>query len=319
MRKLFGVAIVVAMATTALTAAPAASASTEFGDNCAADEPVTVPYTLTTLSAPSAALPLTAPSSGVITKVKVQIGLPLPIAIPEQVKLLKPAGGNNYTVTNQTTVQAGSGLTVADARMPVQAGERLAMHGLPFSYEGTPFSGYEFYCESVPGSVLGAVPGDVSVGTTTEFTPVTMGSVPLTAAIEPDADGDGYGDETQDKCPQSAATQGECPVVTLDLSSAGKKRGSVVVSVTATSEAPVKVTGTVSLGKGKKAKLSGGSHTVKPGKIARFTLKFPKKLKAALADLSKSQSLKLKLTASATDLIGRVAKDQLKVKLKGQA
>jgi hypothetical protein len=319
MKKLSVMAVLGILITVVFTLPATATAATEFGDNCTADEPVTVPYTLTTLSAPSAALPLTAPSSGVITKVKVQIGIPLPITIPEQVKLLKSAGGNNYTVTNQTTVQAGSGLTVADARMPVQAGERLAMHGLPFSYEGTPFSGYEFYCETVPGSVLGAVVGDVSVGTTTEFTPVTVGRVPLAAVIEPDADNDGFGDETQDKCPQSASTQGECPTIKLDLSSAVKKKGSVVVLVTATSEAPVKVAGTVKLGKGKTAKLSGGKHTVKPGKISHFTLKFPGKLKTALANLPKSQSLKLKVTASATDLIGRIAKDQLKVKLKGQA
>jgi hypothetical protein len=31
------------------------------------------------------------------------------------------------------------------------------------------------------------------------------------ADVEPDADGDGYGDETQDACPTSAATQSPCP------------------------------------------------------------------------------------------------------------
>jgi hypothetical protein len=30
------------------------------------------------------------------------------------------------------------------------------------------------------------------------------------ATIEPDADGDGYGDETQDQCPTQASTQGPC-------------------------------------------------------------------------------------------------------------
>lgn len=34
------------------------------------------------------------------------------------------------------------------------------------------------------------------------------------ADVEPDADGDGYGDETQDGCPTSAATQGPCPAPT---------------------------------------------------------------------------------------------------------
>ena len=35
--------------------------------------------------------------------------------------------------------------------------------------------------------------------------------IPVNADLEPDADGDGFGDLTQDACPQSAATQGTCP------------------------------------------------------------------------------------------------------------
>jgi hypothetical protein len=34
----------------------------------------------------------------------------------------------------------------------------------------------------------------------------------LNADIEPDADADGFGDETQDLCPTDASTQGACPV-----------------------------------------------------------------------------------------------------------
>jgi hypothetical protein len=89
--------------------------------------------------------------------------------------------------------------------------------------------------------------------------------------------------------------------------------------VTTDASAPVKVTGTANLGKGKKAKLSSKTLTVNPGKTTRFTLKFPKKLKNKLEDLQRKRSLQLKLTASATDLIGRVTTDKLKTKLKGQA
>jgi hypothetical protein len=35
---------------------------------------------------------------------------------------------------------------------------------------------------------------------------------PVQATVEPDADRDGYGDETQDQCPTDAAFQGPCPV-----------------------------------------------------------------------------------------------------------
>jgi hypothetical protein len=53
--------------------------------------------------------------------------------------------------------------------------------------------------------------------------------------------------------------------------------------------------------------------------VARFTLKFPKKLKKRLEELTRKQSLQLKVTASATDLVGRVSTDKLSVRLKGQA
>jgi hypothetical protein len=301
-------------------AAPTAWGATEFGDSCTGNAPVPVPYTLTTLSAPGS-VPLTAPVSGVITKVKMRVGLSLPgnLRIPEQVKLLKSAGGNNYTVTNQTTIGVGTGLNEADARIPVRAGERLAVRGLPFTYEGSPFEGYEFYCGSgsVEG-VLGIVPSDVPPGSTAEFMAATEGRVPLSAVIEPDADGDGFGDETQDACPQSATTQVACPLVVLSTSTQIKK-GAVVVIVTTTTPAPVSVKGVVKLGKGKKAALSGGTQNLTPGVLGKFTLKFTKKLKTKLAELSRKQSLTLQAAVTGTNVAGQVTTKTLKIKLRGRA
>ena len=34
----------------------------------------------------------------------------------------------------------------------------------------------------------------------------------LSATLEPDADHDDFGDESQDQCPTNASTQGACPV-----------------------------------------------------------------------------------------------------------
>jgi hypothetical protein len=45
----------------------------------------------------------------------------------------------------------------------------------------------------------------------------------VSATIEPDADGDGFGDETQDKCPSSANTQGAC--AKKKKCKKGKKKG----------------------------------------------------------------------------------------------
>ncbi|HEX8690135.1 MAG TPA: hypothetical protein VF729_07815, partial [Solirubrobacterales bacterium] len=124
-------------------------------------------------------------------------------------------------------------------------------------------------------------------------------------------------DETQDKCPQLAAVQTACPVVTVDASGSAKK-GLATVLITTTSQAPVTVTGTVKLGKGKTAKLNGGTQVVLPGTISRFTLLFPKSLRDRLKALSRKASLKLSVLASATDLVGRVSTDTVNVKLKGQ-
>ena len=300
-----------------LLTAGSASAATEFGDTCSANSPVTTPYTFTTLSTSSGSLPLTAPISGVITKVKMQIGTSLPLAIPQQAKLLKPAGGNNFTVTNQTNFNASTGSNVADARMPVVAGERLALHGLPFTYSGSSYPGYEFICADA-SSTLGGVTGDVSPGSTADFEEVAPAKVPLAAVIEPDADNDGFGDETQDLCPQSAALQVACPPVTLSTSTQ-VKTNSVTVIVTSSTAAPVTVKGVAKLGKGKKAKLNGGTQNLVPGTLSKFRLFFTKGLKNKLKELSPKKKVTLKVTVSGTSVAGAVTTNTVKLKLKGQA
>lgn len=300
----------------ALTFAPTAGAATEFGDTCTGDDTAPGPYTLVTLSAPAAGIPLAAPINGVITKLKVRIDIPFPFAVPQLVKVLRPAGGDSYTVVNQQLVQVGNGETVVDARMPVQVGDKLGNHGPPFTYEGTGLPGYSLYCEEVAGS-LGAAPGDIGVGSTANFPSATEGRVPLAAVIEPDADNDGYGDETQDKCPISAAVQAPCPPIVLDASSLAGKKG-VTVYIATDTEGSVSVNGVVKLGKGKKATLKAGPKAVYPGKIASFRLKFNGKLTKRLQELEPSKKLTLKVTASATNIANVISSDQAKVKLKGQ-
>jgi hypothetical protein len=311
MRKLWVAAIVGAMSLAAIMAAPA-MAATEFGDNCPANEgePNATLFEVSALGNP---LPTAAPAAGIITKWKVNV-IPVPVSLPQTLKVLRP---NSATKTAQVVGEASQtvvgGPNVFETRISVQAGDRIAIFGS--SEIGT------LVC-TAPGEI-GTIGGFLGsgggVGSTVSYVEVPAEArIPVSAVIEPDADNDGYGDETQDKCPQSASFQGECPKVKIDIGSVVKKKGSVVVALTATNEASVNVTGAVKLGKGKKAKLSGGKKTVKPGKITRFTLKFPAKLKAALGQLSHSQSLSLKITASAKDLIGRITKDQVKAKLKGQ-
>jgi hypothetical protein len=49
----------------------------------------------------------------------------------------------------------------------------------------------------------------------------------VAATIEPDADGDGFGDETQDKCPRQKTTQGACDDTKPGVSGVSVKNGKV--------------------------------------------------------------------------------------------
>jgi hypothetical protein len=291
-------------------ATPAASAATEFGDNCAANGGAPE-YTFVSLSAVGDPLPLTAPSSGVITQWKTIVALAElpPGAITESMTVLRPAGGAQFTVVGQSTPGAvANGLNTFATRIPVQAGDHLGLAGT--------FA--PLYCRTeLPGDAMGVFKGVLAPGATTPFETAGGYRVPVSAVIEPDADGDGYGDETQDKCPQSAALQTACPVVKLSLSKIVKK-SSVKILVSTDAATSVKVTGKVKAG-GQKLTLKGGSKKLKAGKIAAFKLAFSADLMSALADLPHGQSLSLKIVASAKNIAGKATVKKLTVKLKGQA
>ncbi len=310
MRKFIGPIAAAVLAISALSA-PSASAATEFGDNCIGSTVTSSPsITVFELSVPANPLPIVAPSAGVITSWKVTSASPL--SIPQNFRLIRDAGPKAAQVVAEATGILTTGLNTFNVRIPVQAGDRAALYGA--SELGN------LVCITLEKNSIGGIVGGGGVGSTDPVVETSAEArIPVTATIEADADGDGYGDETQDKCPQLASVQADCPVIAVDIATALKRKGSVVVLLTTTGEAPVKVTGTVSLGKGRKAKLASKARAVPPGKVARFTLKFPKSLKKRLQELGRKRSLQMKVSASATDLIGRVTLDQLNARLKGQA
>jgi hypothetical protein len=316
MRMRFAVCLAAGVGAIGLFGASPASAAVEFGSTCQGNE-TAENYTLTTLASPGP-LPLTAPSSGVITKVRTNLLPSLPISIPTSIKLLRSAGGTSYTVISQTEIAAGPGVTATDARMPVLAGDHLGLFGLPFTFGESPSPGVSFYCKALgAGSSLGAVKQNVQPGETANFPAVTDAQIPVVAVIEPDGDGDGYGDETQDKCPQGAATQAECPAIKLDaLSLVGKNAVTLVVATSIT--APIKVTGVAKLDKGKKANLKAAVKKAVAGKFTRIRLPFNSALQKKLKELGPSEQLTLKITAKATNIAGLVSTDRLSTKLKGQ-
>lgn len=157
--------------------------------------------------------------------------------------------------------------------------------------------------------------GDASTGidATMKVVPVTTG-VQVGGVLQPDVDGDGYGDATQDGCPQSAAFHTACPTVAFAPAySVGPTR--VKVKVRTSAKTPVAVVG----------RLPGGGGTPKvvqsapAGKVVTFSLPIPDGIEARLARLDSSRSLTLRLRAHAVQVDGAPSTDRLSVRLRGRA
>jgi hypothetical protein len=298
-----------------------ASAATEFGSECTVNEIASGPSFVSISHGAGSPLPVAAPVSGVITewKTTAKFGEIPPEAAAEfaviyrqELQVYRPAGGNSYTLIGESLGGALNlnGTSSFPARIPVQAGDHLGLGGTLVT----------IFCEETgdPADMIGFTIGNPLVGSTREFGLEQEIQVPVVAKIEPDVDGDGYGDETQDKCPQSAAYQTPCPVVTISsLPTVGKK--AVTLYVSTSLSAPVGVTATVALGKGKSAALTAPTQTVAPGSLAPFTLTLTPQVTKSLKALPTKKSLMLSITASATNVTGAPSTSTSTVKLKGEA
>jgi hypothetical protein len=312
----------------ALIFSGSASAGTEVGNSCGANSTVLDGMIVSLKNPTGYPLPSAIPSSGVITSWTFNIGLTLALPVEAQLKVLEPTGvPNELKVAGESAFSpVTTGLNTTPTRIPVHSGDLLGST-VVVNNEGVTERG-DYLCETNdPGDEIAEIP-EISeipgIGTTVSPTKTQVGfQNPVTVTVEPDADGDGYGDETQDKCPTDAATQGPCPtpppppapVVPIALSaSAATKKGLVTVTLTSSAQATVTVGGSVKLAKGKSVKLSGGTQIVAPGTLAKFTILFPAKLKAALKQTPSSKKISLSLSASAPG----ATTSNLTVKVPGQ-
>ena len=297
----------------ALIGAQPASAATQVGNPCAG-EGSTTGGTLASLAS-GGSIPAKVPSAGVITRWTFNTNVPIPPGLLNQaLKVFRSTGApGQYEVIGESAPgPISTGLNTFDTRIPVQAGDFLGASGI---FEGTV---YTFYClTGNPADRYAIFVGSPTKGPVSSISESEGAQSPVVATVEPDADNDGYGDETQDQCPQSAAVQSSCPVVALSGSVAVRK-GLATVLITSNVQAPVTIAGKVKLGKGKTANLNGGTQVVVPGTIAKFTILFPARLKERLKALSRKQSLTLALTATAPNVVGAPTTKTLKAKAKGQ-
>jgi hypothetical protein len=312
-----GASIAAAVCGLSLASASNAAGVVEAGSYCAANN-FSGGNTMAPLLGAPGPLPLVAPSSGVVTKWKVNAGA-LEFPVLEELRLMRQVGGPEVLLTtaeSEPELILPNQLNVFETRLPIQTGERFGVYGPePF---GTAYCSTGVETDSLVFKKV-----DATVGTTETYKALPQAQAAAVGVIEPDADADGYGDETQDRCPRSAPVQAECPPLSLGiLARAGRNAATILVASSV--EAPITVTGTVSLpGKAKagtssKTKLRAPARTVKPGAIVAFRLEFPRSLKAALAGTVRSRSLRLKVTAVGSNIAGLATSKVLIVKLRGR-
>jgi hypothetical protein len=316
MRKLAGVLVLMS----ALLSAGSAQAATEVGGSCTDPHTVLVAgieaIVFPLESASPSALPPSSPIAGVATQWTVRSGST--DTFDERLKVLR-------TVPDSDTVQV-----IADTplepinkdsgsfpiRVPVQAGDRFGVSGQGALACNT---GNE-------GDVVGATHLNVAPGQSERFSRLSGYQLALSVRVEPDADGDGYGDETQDGCPTLSAFQVPCPPLSLSATRAVEKRA-ILVDVTTNNDSSAQAYGQVSWkvrqpgggDRGLTVGLSAGpARTVAAGTTLTLRVPLTKAVKRRLARLTPRQILRAKLTVVAADAFGGTAQQSLVVRLHGR-
>lgn len=287
------------------TVAAPAGASTRIGSTCGADSDASN-YVVAD-SATGTAL-----SGGVVTKWGLN-SLSGATYYSANLLVLSPNGTpNGYSVASVTAaLPVKLGANAIASRIPIKPGQVIGIWGeaAALTCSGGSTTARAFAAPTLPAAGATLPPA------------LAISNVPaLFADIESDVDGDGFGDESQDLCPQSAQLQIACPTPvltarTISTRKAFKARVSADVAATIAASATLKLPAK----KKKKAKIL----TLKSKRInaiggvkTELTIKYPKTLKTALAALSKKKSLKLKVSITAAGLLSNDV-EKITVKLRG--
>jgi len=161
-----------------------------------------------------------APGNGVIVRFRIRTDGAEPITL--RLATVTNQGGTflaQATRTGPTVMAAGTGeIEEFPARLHVVQGEHLALDA-PSTRMVYNQGGNEYTPLYAPPLVEGQGPRAQNGDPT--------GELLVQAVIEPDADGDGFGDETQDGCPTQSANQGPCDTSGPGISGVAVGRRSV--------------------------------------------------------------------------------------------
>jgi hypothetical protein len=160
-------------------------------------------------------------SSGLITSWGAQAN-----ASPDQtlqLAVFSQSGDLDYTILRRDSVRTLANLnavnTFTDLHLPIEAGQLIGVYEPEDSNADCEFDA------TGDDNVAFSEIGDISDNVPATYNAFDTGfRVNAQAVVEPDADHDGFGDETQDQCPANAATQGSCPVTPATRKCKHKKK-----------------------------------------------------------------------------------------------
>lgn len=338
------------MAAAALAFPALASGSTTIGLSLPAQGQVMTtiagPAALAQLSTSDPALSYRVPAGGgVITSWTVWTKSDAQTTAPYTLELLTPTPGGDYSVsgrdTQQITTSAGGsavGSTVP-TRIGASGGELLGIWTGDNGSLAVPVMTSE---DDVVGLDLKAAT-DPAIQSTVSFPDhLTKERLLLSAVLEPDADRDVYGDQSQDACPADATAHvAPCPIAPPNLtpgttpgtgttsdktspklsasahSSKFSRSGAIAFRLTSTENATGTATGTINLPKGAKVvRFKRANVRLTASRAATIRLKLSKKDAARVRRaLRRHAQLKAKVTLAVHDAAGNPTTKRLTLKL----
>ncbi len=267
---------------------------------------------------------LVAPSAGVIVRWRVRSGpasastaaVKLRLRLLHQNSMGAEAGGASETEFVSLPL-AEPGVHVFPARLPVAAGDQIGVDSLSSNTSMGPAEPPIVYVESGIGTPAtwtpSLLPGETRAP---NGFPTSSMEVLLNADIEPDADRDGYGDETQDGCPSDPTRHGPCaapdrtpPQISLTYKSRQDfpRKRSVIVNLSSNESATASANGQLEIFKKRRAivGLSGATATISPASKLALRIGITKTARrAAGRALAHGHRVAVRVSVSAKDAAG---------------
>jgi hypothetical protein len=263
-----------------------------------------------------------APSDGVVVRWRVKDA-----SGPMALRVAQPFGGGYLFVSSGAPeIPADTGLDTFVARQPIKAGDFVGVE----LKSATATFGLDPVGMAPSGTSTSVFAGPIVDGTAaTPASTQDKARVYVNADVEPDADHDGFGDETQDQCPSDASTAGACPpppandnTAPVVSASIGKtlrlsKQGAISFLLTTKEDASGSATGTISVPKASKVvRFKATKLKLTVGNLTRVTLKLSKGGLGAVRKALKHHHLKVKLRVSVKDAAANATVIKRTVKLK---